>query len=592
MTAVNVGKRRSAAFGVVAGLALASAALVASQPASAATVTGGTVEWGVKDSFRTYIVGPIAQGSISVADGATQAAGNGVFAFPVSGGAHDAGATAVDAGGSVHFTGHAGQLDVVVSNISVSVTGTSGTLFADVTSLPLGGSTPTNYSNVGLAALDLTAATTTPGTGTVTVSNVAATMTAEGAPAFAGFYPEGTALDPVTLTLALDGGTVTPPPSAGARTVAGGSLRWVVSDWAWAGSSMTGCRQAVAPATFSQGAWNDPASGVVFPLTSGTYDTTTGASTLQAAGAFVFGNVSQGNYRLRLTDPSVEIDAAGNGVVSADVAYSLANSGAHQVPDPDNDACANATRVWVGQGRVVVARFASATGERSVTDDSAAWSIGLPWADASPPNSFAQELITATTTSPSNLANHFMYSSTPPTATDLRKAAAPIAVAFDLVPILDTATIDISAEVPEGDGTFAINVSDASVDLGSLELATNGQYLEASGGLGTVTVIDTRVATNPGWNVNAHLTDFEGPDDASIPANGLGWSPQVAHTGVPNITAGPAVAPGVGISGATLGSAAPGQGLGTSQLSAGLVLHAPTQTPSGDYTAVLTLTAI
>jgi hypothetical protein len=44
--------------------------------------------------------------------------------------------------------------------------------------------------------------------------------------------------------------------------------------------------------------------------------------------------------------------------------------------------------------------------------------------------------------------------------------------------------------------------------------------------------------------------------------------------------------------GATLATAAPGNGLATAQLGANLSLELPTETPPGTYRAVLTLTAI
>jgi LPXTG-motif cell wall-anchored protein len=51
----------------------------------------------------------------------------------------------------------------------------------------------------------------------VTYTALPATLTADGAARFAGFYEAGTALDPVTVTIALDGATL-PPPGGGTGT--------------------------------------------------------------------------------------------------------------------------------------------------------------------------------------------------------------------------------------------------------------------------------------------------------------------------------------------------------------------------------------
>ncbi|WP_420855623.1 HtaA domain-containing protein, partial [Streptomyces kanamyceticus] len=40
----------------------------------------GTLDWGLKESFRKYVAG-IAHGTIEATDGAKQAEGNGVFTF-------------------------------------------------------------------------------------------------------------------------------------------------------------------------------------------------------------------------------------------------------------------------------------------------------------------------------------------------------------------------------------------------------------------------------------------------------------------------------------------------------------------------------
>ena len=124
-------------------LTLAAAGLlIASPPASAAseTVTSGSLQWGVKSSFRAYLSTPGAAGGVTASGGATD---NGsVTTFPVnaSGSVVDtaAGSADIKYSGSVRFYGHAAtvggtdyQLDLNLTNVNVVVSGTTGTVFAD-----------------------------------------------------------------------------------------------------------------------------------------------------------------------------------------------------------------------------------------------------------------------------------------------------------------------------------------------------------------------------------------------------------------------------------------------------------------------------
>lgn len=168
--------------------------------AQAATVSGGYLDWGVKQSFRNYISGPIAHGAITTSEGATKNA-DGTFRFPTATGAVDADADTSQLAftGKVQFTGHDGLLDMTIKDIRVTLTGSGGTLVADVISKSLSSGQLTTYDDVEFATLadtDLTAAN-----GTVTGTAIGATLTAAGAPAFADFYPAGTALDPVSFSV-------------------------------------------------------------------------------------------------------------------------------------------------------------------------------------------------------------------------------------------------------------------------------------------------------------------------------------------------------------------------------------------------------
>jgi len=182
-----------------------------------APTTAGSLTWGVKESFRSYIVGPVAHGGAATSGGASVA--DGVFRFGQADGGTWTAATGtgtVRYAGTVRFTGHDGALDIALTNPVVEITGaTSGRLLVDARSTGLDGSTFVR-DGVAVATLALGTPSTT-ADGAVTYTNAGATLTADGALAFSGFYPAGTALDPVTFTVGAKattpggGGTIGTP---------------------------------------------------------------------------------------------------------------------------------------------------------------------------------------------------------------------------------------------------------------------------------------------------------------------------------------------------------------------------------------------
>ncbi|WP_069386184.1 HtaA domain-containing protein [Cellulosimicrobium cellulans] len=167
------------------------------QPVTPTTV--GTLTWGVKESFRRYITGPVAKGGATASDGAS--VDGGVFTFrQQSGWKAPAAGVATAYRGTVRFTGHDGLLDLALSNPVVDITGPgSARLVVDATSKGLDGST-FDRDDVAFATLAL-GTPTTHADGSVTYTGAAATLTADGAAAFSGFYPAGTPLDTVTFTV-------------------------------------------------------------------------------------------------------------------------------------------------------------------------------------------------------------------------------------------------------------------------------------------------------------------------------------------------------------------------------------------------------
>jgi len=208
--AAGAARRRTAAV-VVGALALAAAAAVLPAPsgavagaaaatgASSCTVSGATLSWGVKESFRSYISGSIAEGAWTPEGGATYAtpsfgwsSGAGELGDPTAGAAGD-----VAFVGSVRFTGHQGVLDTTIADPVLRFTSpTSAQLLLDVAGTTQEGVAVSSPA-VPFADVDLTASPVDPATGALSFAGAPTTLTAEGAAAF-GSYEPGTALDPLT----------------------------------------------------------------------------------------------------------------------------------------------------------------------------------------------------------------------------------------------------------------------------------------------------------------------------------------------------------------------------------------------------------
>ncbi|MDO8187792.1 HtaA domain-containing protein, partial [Conexibacter sp. CPCC 205706] len=204
-SAVARTRRLLVAVALVA-VALAATALAGAPPASAAPteITSGSLDWGVRASFRSYV----GDAGITVADGATRAADGG-FRFPLTGGSYDADSRDTDVrfGGSVRFWSHGGLLDLTIARLRVVTTADGATLRADVVSRELGGTAELKrYDDLALATLDEPAATVSYEDGATSWRALPATLTAAAVPAFAGFYAAGAVLDPLAIDYAGPGG--------------------------------------------------------------------------------------------------------------------------------------------------------------------------------------------------------------------------------------------------------------------------------------------------------------------------------------------------------------------------------------------------
>ncbi|WP_327349903.1 HtaA domain-containing protein [Streptomyces sp. NBC_01321] len=187
-----------------------SSAPATGKPAAAdeGAIVDGTLDWGVKKSFRTYVTGPIAHGKAETTAGAT-VSGDG-YRFPDATGHFDAGKQTLDADfdGKVRFLGHeengAYTLDLSLTHVEIQVNGTRGRLIADVSTKDRETRKVTTYTGLAVADLKLPKGELAARNGVVTLSSVPATLTADGTKAFGGMYPAGEPLDALTVAVALD----------------------------------------------------------------------------------------------------------------------------------------------------------------------------------------------------------------------------------------------------------------------------------------------------------------------------------------------------------------------------------------------------
>jgi hypothetical protein len=147
-----------------------------------------------------------------------------------------------------------------------------------------------------------------------------------------------------------------------------------------------------------------------------------------------------------------------------------------------------------------------------------------------------------------------------------------------------------------------------------------GQYFQAIGQLRQVIVVDTRSGADTGWTATGQVTDFS-DGVHSFSGDNLGWTPQPMHAfsqpfnspdgpysmapaagglvtpgTVPGLHSGTSASTDTSVAGPipgmTLAYANAGHGLGLAQLDANLTLWIPVFDMAGNYSAVLTLTAV
>lgn len=176
---------------------------VQEQGASDGTIKSANLGWGVRDSFRNYVRGGIANGSWEL-NGTSYSSD--AFNWSNGTGTFKNGKGSISFSGSVHFTGHHGILDTTIANPRLEINGNSGTLYATMTSNDPSGKA-TNYGEVALLKVDLSGLQSS--ADAVSVNGAATTLTAEGAKAFAGFYEAGKDMAPLSFSAAINGAKTT-----------------------------------------------------------------------------------------------------------------------------------------------------------------------------------------------------------------------------------------------------------------------------------------------------------------------------------------------------------------------------------------------
>ncbi|MEU8778642.1 HtaA domain-containing protein [Streptomyces sp. NPDC048606] len=328
-------------------VALLAALLGALLPAATAhaagrTVQGGRLDWGIKSSFQNYVTGPIAKGSFQLRNGAATVGGS-LFRFHSANGSYDpaTGEFSASFSGGVSFQGHrkpngVDELDMTVSRPTVKIAGGRGTLYLDVSSKAKDTGAVSNESQVPFATLGLGGIDMRGAGSPLVLTNVPATLTEQGAKAFAGYYAAGAQLDPVSLSADIKEAapaqpaasatpTASPTPTAGATPQAQGAFTDAAVDW---GVRRT-FREYVT-GSVGQGKWTlaegaqDGGALFRFPQGKGTWDGTKG--TLDAAFA---GSVRFTGAHLDLTLGKVTVKVEnGKGVLSAEVTTGSETKGA------------------------------------------------------------------------------------------------------------------------------------------------------------------------------------------------------------------------------------------------------------------------
>lgn len=204
----------------------ATAAFAAPLPATseaACSVSAATLNWGVKESFRSYISGSIANGEWTVSDDMRYETPDFIWDKATAAFSSDLESGTIGFTGAVHFTGHDGAMKLDLADPVIEFEGADTaylTLTIGATDAADAGGEATAVP-VRAAKIDLTDAVTSGGT-ELGIQGAVPRLTSEGAAALNGEYGSyvaGEELDPIVLTATVTGCTlgeataVTPAPT-------------------------------------------------------------------------------------------------------------------------------------------------------------------------------------------------------------------------------------------------------------------------------------------------------------------------------------------------------------------------------------------
>lgn len=205
--------RIAAAAIVAAGALLVPTPALATVPAQMQDTAGCIVEnaqltWGVKESFRSYISGSIANGTWEVSDDMRYETPSFIWSKVTAtvDPSHDSGSFAF--AGAIRFTGHDGAMKLDVSDPVIDIAGDDVSLLLRVGSSDLTAGAEGTVEATQVRAAKIDAAALSAGDGKIALTDAAVRLTADGAKALNGeygSYVSGEELDPISMTAAVTG---------------------------------------------------------------------------------------------------------------------------------------------------------------------------------------------------------------------------------------------------------------------------------------------------------------------------------------------------------------------------------------------------
>jgi Htaa protein len=353
-------------FGEAPGKVSGIAASPIFAPGIGQEVTGGDIDWGFKDSFRSYVLLVPPAGSLQALVGAnpagpTMGIPGSFWSFPTSGGEYEAGSApdhsgdklVVDGTGTVLFCKPGHGFNIALKNPTVTIDGENSRITATVGANMNGVWYP--YQRADIATLDLSSIEpdVTDGGNTLAWEDVPVKLTANGELALGAIYPENEALDPITVETSLQRplttqctiatATTEPPPTVDFTLAAlptlnspvtgsGGTINWglrrgtrntvVLGGGAF---TMLGGATESYPGNMGGGPAAPPAGGngkfFRFPISSYQYEVGTAdpsddrlIATSQASIGLC--NPNAGGYGVVLSRPTLVIDGANSRLVA------------------------------------------------------------------------------------------------------------------------------------------------------------------------------------------------------------------------------------------------------------------------------------